>query len=72
MLHTQPHVPFFRAKDNFEKVEALYGGGSCYYLEINSRAPGSPGKNVPDLWSDLMGPGSEATDSVVSTVAEIA
>ncbi len=51
-----------RARDNYAKVEGTYGGASCFFLHINSRASGSPGKNVPDLWSDLLRSGSETND----------
>ena len=55
-----------RAKDNYAKVVGTYGGASCFFLQINSRASSSPGKNVPDLWSDLLRSGSETNDTATT------
>ena len=55
-----------RAKGNYAKVVGTYGGASCFFLQINSRASGSPGKNVPDLWSDLLRSGSETNDTATA------
>ena len=45
-------------------MKALYGAGSCFYLQINSRPPGSTGKNESDLWSEHLGAGHEDVDTV--------
>lgn len=39
------------AHDNFEQIKGVYGAGSCYLLQVNSRAPGNPSHGTPDPWS---------------------
>ena len=55
-----------RAHDNFEKIKGVYGAGSCYLLQVNSRAPGTPSQGTPDPWSQFSISGSAADHEVVS------
>ena len=54
-----------RAHDNFEKIKGVYGAGSCYLLQVNSRAPGIPSQGTPDPWSQFSSLGGVADHEVV-------
>ena len=49
------HSLFFRAKESFAKVQALYGSPNSHLLQLNSQAPGTPDKHsTPDLYLPFM------------------
>ena len=50
LAYTRSPIPN-RAHDNFEQIKGVYGAGSCYLLQVNSRAPGNPSHGTPDPWS---------------------